>query len=660
MRKNLPSAHKVSHLLLTIVKYYKLFLPILPHLMLSNSLHHAASCRKRLTFCAGRLAVLLAGLLLSACSVVLDDEQADGNADQGASSPVYVSLTLAADGQTPATRAARSPQAGEDGDGREDGQDYENAISDLTIFFYTGQSSEGPAGNDVTLAASRYVSNVELKTLSVKGENIYQTEPFHVNNLNPNTPYYIIVVANMGDLTQSSLGFTTLDALRGYVWRAAPWHVETSGYNHFAMTSARGSETLSYNEGEATYENPAVPTQIVSLERLAARVDYRAESNSFTTSGRKYAGDVAIVGAALVNSPTASDLGTTSGGELLQGTYLLRRVTADTENFSSYTCLGLQTTADDKATNSVIDPLTPQKQGDSYDASAWAALYDNHSSEFFGTKGTWAGKLSKGDDVTADGKTWKRIGYTLENVPAPLGQDSRFATGAVFEAQFTPNAAENTFMADYSAGDTFIDYDGVLYRNFTQAMQARGGVSATWQAPAFSTESTWADVNAYISTLATDAPTPYHSYLEKASKGKNATANLSYAEAVALTWAYYLTNELGVSEDEDGKLSLISGASETEDRTNVANLRTLLHNCGTRFYQDGKCYYTYWIRHADDGDSSAKGLMENAIVRNNIYKLNITSVRDLGNDVPTDDSVNIIIEVAVKDWLMLPQETIEF
>lgn len=51
-------------------------------------------------------------------------------------------------------------------------------------------------------------------------------------------------------------------------------------------------------------------------------------------------------------------------------------------------------------------------------------------------------------------------------------------------------------------------------------------------------------------------------------------------------------------------------------------------------YPGGICYYTWRVRHANDGDDTQQGIMEYAIVRNNIYRLNISGVYRLGGEVP--------------------------
>lgn len=72
------------------------------------------------------------------------------------------------------------------------------------------------------------------------------------------------------------------------------------------------------------------------------------------------------------------------------------------------------------------------------------------------------------------------------------------------------------------------------------------------------------------------------------------------------------------------------------------------------------CYYTYWNRHNDNGNNTEMGIMEFAVVRNNIYKLFVKKILRLGDpEDPTnpehpiepgekDESEKISMEVDVK------------
>ena len=85
-------------------------------------------------------------------------------------------------------------------------------------------------------------------------------------------------------------------------------------------------------------------------------------------------------------------------------------------------------------------------------------------------------------------------------------------------------------------------------------------------------------------------------------------------------------------------------------------------NCdqyGILKYEDGICYYTYWIRHADDGDPDKISPMEYAIVRNNIYQLDVRSISGIGSVTPIEDA-QVIITVYVVDWKDVPTIPVEW
>ena len=86
----------------------------------------------------------------------------------------------------------------------------------------------------------------------------------------------------------------------------------------------------------------------------------------------------------------------------------------------------------------------------------------------------------------------------------------------------------------------------------------------------------------------------------------------------------------------------------------------------TGYSADGGKYYTYyyyWNRHNDNLDPYKMGIMEYAVVRNNVYKLCVDSISKFGHPDPTnptdpdpdpvkpndpDESVNYYFTVTVK------------
>lgn len=83
-----------------------------------------------------------------------------------------------------------------------------------------------------------------------------------------------------------------------------------------------------------------------------------------------------------------------------------------------------------------------------------------------------------------------------------------------------------------------------------------------------------------------------------------------------------------------------------------------LSQYGITKYNNGICYYTYFIKHAEDGDDTKVSPMEYAIVRNNIYQVNVTGINDIGTVTPTDYSLNL--ECTVADWIHENEITIDF
>lgn len=83
-----------------------------------------------------------------------------------------------------------------------------------------------------------------------------------------------------------------------------------------------------------------------------------------------------------------------------------------------------------------------------------------------------------------------------------------------------------------------------------------------------------------------------------------------------------------------------SGVLGSADLSDEARLT----DYGIRKYNGGICYYTYYIRHADDGDLQTESPMEHATVRNNVYRLDVQSVSGPGG------SGDIIVTVTPAPW----------
>lgn len=563
---------------------------------------------------------LLMASLAAGCAQEDIDTAPSGGGGMSASS--YVSLSFASQQSTP-TRS--NPTGGEQGDGQEKGQTKENEIKSAVAFFYQGSGTDGVNSSGTTPIMAVATFNVGSYTEPGNGiDRTYTTTPQQVD-LDDGT-YNVLVVANPGADWWTGQSLTLAD-VRNHIQTTA-WTASGSDYSDFVMTSAADA-TLTLNSNPES--DPAKAT--VNVERMAARLDYKA-TGTYKCDDPAYSGaTVEITGAALVNNLTA-------------GSYMLKRV-ADDVNGTNLSYLGDETPDAGVQTNYVLDPWTAGKTSanNSFTIGGEANktakdLYGEWFGNISQDPNHWAAYVQLGTEVTVGTETWQRIGYTLENTTAAEEAGKRYSTGVVFKAKFHPQG-----VANYTDGETFFAYGTKIYASMEDMMAGFYG-SKFDDLDNITSCATWGDVKQFItSTLLTNDPSGYNKYLEGLAEGKDDSETV--ANASSLTWGNYMLNECGYSKDENGKVIL----DQNDKVTRIA-----LQPYGTRTYEDATCYYTWWVRHSNDNDDTKKGIMEYAIVRNNIYKLTVNSVYSLGGEVPEEES--LIVDVYVNDWLLLDNETL--
>lgn len=555
----------------------------------------------------GIITVLL--LSLGACSLIHDDPEELGYREDG-SAYAYVSLTIHTGTTGNVTRS--NPTGGEDGDGYEKGQDYENRVNNLTLFFYPAALGDGGVNRDnVNFTAKVYITNPDpnwdMTDDDQPIDKTFTVGPVKVEGLKTNQQYHVLAVANVGDKTS----ITSLDALRSAtvstVYTATTSTEGATSYSNFVMAS-EGDE---HPELDISYENsktnPAETT--INLERLVARVDYQVGDNADT--------DFEIDGRQITASITRAFLVNTYN----QDTYVLKRVATDIGETPEY--LGKET-----YNNYVIDPHTSAKTLDA--ASTNASWYDHYFPGLNdGNSEEWESWLIVGDEVKDPDtqEAWLRLGYPKENTSSVDAQGKYYSTGVIFEARY-----------DFGEGlreETFFLVNGrTLFATLEEAMKAHN--ASFDENRSFST---YEDLQKYIEDILKDNdPAGYKDFLQEATEQTD--LNL-------LTWANYKTNQLGYTEEKPTAVT----RKALHDRVTGPNK--------TETFLNGRGYYTYWIRHNyGDKDNVVSGLpMENAIVRNNIYKLTVRSIKEIGNDVPGDKTLDIL--VAVAKWNVLEGEDIE-
>ena len=550
--------------------------------------------------------------LLSGCELIHDDPAELGFREDG-EAYAYVSLTINTAPTAPGTRT--NPTGGEAGDDYEDGQDYEKAVNDLTLFFYESQTGDATDGVNRTdnpaIVAKAFIPVYSGPGTDDRIDEIYTVDPVRVNGLRMNHFYHVLAVANAGKSFGGSI--TDLNGLKAATIETV-YTYSNNAYSNFVMSS-EGDETPVLN---ITYENsknnPATTT--VDLERLVARVDYRIGPDADT--------DFKVDG----NTVTATIERAMLVNMYKQDTYVLKRV-ADEWNATSFNYLGDETTS-----NYVIDPNTSAKTLTNASTNAswyehyFPSLRDDNSKE-------WKTWLTTGDRITdpddAD-ETWYRLGYPKENTSSVDAQGRYYSTGVVFEASYS-NLGDR-----FEEGETFFRVnENKLYPTLEDAMEAHDN-DFNAQRTSFSN---YEDLQDYLGILDDNDPAGYKAYLLTAQENEEG----GYSK---YDWSNYKTDVLGY--DVEG--------NPTAATRQALHEQVVGENRTTETFLNGKGYYTYWIRHNYGGDQEQTGLpMGNAIVRNNVYKLTVNSISEIGNDVPGDKTLGIL--VAVAKWNVMDEESID-
>lgn len=560
------------------------------------------------------LGAVLMAAVLSGCGES-DDLQA-GQPSTGAGKQ-YVSLTFTMPAEEGGSRAD-NPTGGENGDGPEMGQDYENTISTAVAFFFQNDRA-GVNGDANTPVRCTYFDDFQEYTEGNGNgiDRVYKTKPIPTDLYGE---YNVLVVANPGTDNWWTKT-TTLGAVRDKILTEA-WTGTDGNETNFLMSSAKDA-TIEISEANNTTATAANTT--VDVERMAARVDYKT-LGSYTCTDPNYTNaTVEIKGAVLVNNLTQP------------GSYAMKRVsTASTGGDITY--LGDETLGDDGLPNNwVQDPTTGNKSSAKFGVS-WT---DTEASD----PNWWSRKATIGKPITKEDGEWNILGYTLENITALGETKHEYNTAVVFMAKFRSVGVEH-----YKDGATFFELGNKLYASMEDMMEDFSQPrSISEMEDAIGKCTSWQDVENFVNTLRDDDPCGYKLWLKEQIDESKTLDDVKQS----LTWTRYMLDECGYSSTFTNDVYTVK-IDQNEKVT-----ADILADYGTRTYEDATCYYTWWIRHANDGEDKKNGKMEYAIVRNNIYELNVTKISSLGGYIPNEEEKGFIVKVYVKDWTMLGEETIQ-
>lgn len=596
------------------------------------------------------LAVIGATCLFS-CDLIHDDDMKCQHYTADGVPFAYVGLNISAGNANQVTKA--NPAGGEEGDGREEGVRDENVVSNITAFFFESDKGINSDASTPIVARQSWPSSA----FTYKGNTQYTTDPIEVEHLQVGHTYDVLVVTNVDPTF--GMDVNTLGELRNMttsdIWEyERDWTSNDERYIHtkFVMASAdAGNKLFIHNANSST--NPAT-TSLINVERLSARVDYQARGSEGEAAGvytvkdkttNAEIGKAKILGAMLINTLNAT-----------APSYLFKHVTKENEDFTTGAIdyLGLETVkGGNVATNYVLDPKS--REGKHKADFEPVTYYPNIGYANL----DWSQKILTESCVAGLKEDYKCIGYPKENVNR-VGKRTH-TTGVVFQARFTPTG--------FTEGDTYFERNGKIFATLEAMEQAYDGTGLSWK---YITghitddgKDIWDDVTTWeelrmeiIARIKVDDPAGYWAWLVAKSKNKEGT--LDEATKKNLRWDWYILDVLKYKTDAEGE------KAEVDVNAEEGTTRNLLHQAsGVATYKKGICYYTYWIKHANDqdpsndlvkGKSEGGGVMEYAIVRNNIYKLRVMSISTPGGDIPGDRTVNV--NVLVENWDPLNREDI--
>lgn len=375
-------------------------------------------------------AIMLLTLLASACQLTYDYDCAFENSEP----PQYINITISvsADDNT----VTRSPNGGENGDGKEKGKDRENEVNGITLIFYQDPSGINTTSDDAAVLCVKYYS-VRPFTSSDKpshssidaNEVLYTTGDQKLGEtlLQAGQSYKVLVVANatvpvaVGEKIK-----TVRDKLTNSIYTGNGAGINATD---FVMTSeddasvTLSSPTLDSSTGEDRF---IYYFNCIHIERLAARIDYStsgATEYDATHGGYRY--DVGSTGAFhVVKKVTPFNL--YNGSE-----YLFKRV-QDAWPATATTYLGNESTS-----NYVVDPNTANKDN-SQTLSYLSPIAETMSNDYTQVMNS----LSTDQKYTpSGGSETVIIAYPRENTLMPSSHLKKYATGLAFEVDYYSSAS---------------------------------------------------------------------------------------------------------------------------------------------------------------------------------------------------------------------------
>lgn len=633
----------------------------------------------------------MAAAFLLAATGCSDDLEGNGN-NQGEpidGNGVYLSVNI----MTPSTsraytkageETASKPSGGESGDDFLSALEKENKVSGVTIVLYgkEGVTDETNVRNlSINDAGTMVIASSYTNATEDSADDKYEhhtgkkaTVRLNSEYLKTNTYYRILAIANANVTDKfvpgTSLADCKIKTIENNLSGTEGTFIMSTHVEENTPTAAGSTEEhsiVSFTDDNIKDNTPATGT--VWVERLSARIDYVGTTFEFPIhedgdQTKTKLATVTLEGVAPVNVAT-------------HNMYIFKQV-ADAANATTFTTLGDEVYTNDKQ-NYVIEPttnnLTNKQFSNSFNANIIATI--NSATGQLGFKNFTEDFWKTAPSTTATDEK-RIICYAGENTMAATEQKHGNTTGVIFKAKYAPEKlwvyndegdtqGEVTLEDKPTGGFTtgFYRVNNKLYKEL-EAAEAELIFSGTddtgtnplvWLRKNF-TKDTWTlqegiDFATLKSAVATAAIGKKDLGYLKFLSDKLSASGVTAVNASTMNWTAFL----GANTDIP--------ANTTADNKVISNPNTFtIEYFGTAH----TCYYPYWIRHANNGDDKTMGIMEFCIVRNNVYRLNVTGIDGLGMADPFDstdkpdegeeEGYYLKVELYVHDWVVRENESI--
>ena len=266
---------------------------------------------------------------------------------------LQVKVTVDGSGDTRASRAAKGPQGGENGDGT--GTNHENDVNSLTVLLYKSDKDDLSEA-DATIDYVYTFTNLKKETTSSGKDATYTTVPKEIDAAIVGKNYHVIVIANADDMTSKCKGKKISEVRDLQMSKVCTRDADITKFSNFIMSSKKDARIDFSKEGSETD-----PYQVdVDIERLAARIDIIPNAEYDKTNQGYYYNvmdGTNVIGGFKLESVTPSKV-------MTSGEYLIKRVSSD-KKVSSVTYYGeeLMDATSKASTNYVVCPWTKDRTG---------------------------------------------------------------------------------------------------------------------------------------------------------------------------------------------------------------------------------------------------------------------------------------------------------